>query len=312
MAPDVDVFRALARSSPALWRSVRFTFDPESGDADGRRHRAWVTRPDRLRVETMDGILVTAEGGDVRLGPGSTVARSTRSVSVLRDDAEAAPTNSRFSLPAGEDTPGFSMPASYPEGEFPDLAALPPDPRATPTLRADGLVGAWEGRGFGDDTVPFFGNYRWVAMLEPFELADGADPDIWSAPDVRPAPLEYESIGEVDHHGRPALEAVVRTTGRYDPRCGCCPLLDGAEALAVEEAAYGAPLFVDSPTRPDATRFVVRLDRGTGICVHARALDGTHPECRVDVAIEEVDVPYPDEFFRIGATGLTGSAMDFA
>ncbi len=52
-APSTDDFRALARSSPWRWSTLRFTArwsGPVSAPV-----RAWLRRPDRLRVETLDG-----------------------------------------------------------------------------------------------------------------------------------------------------------------------------------------------------------------------------------------------------------------
>jgi hypothetical protein len=50
--PDTDDFRALARSSPWLFRTLRFTLRHGRSD-DGVRVR--LRRPDRLRVETLSG-----------------------------------------------------------------------------------------------------------------------------------------------------------------------------------------------------------------------------------------------------------------
>jgi hypothetical protein len=74
-APSAEDFRALARSSPWRWSTLRFTarwsgpwvlFDPV---------RAWLRRPDRLRVETSGGALVQV----VRSGSGPQQALLTAS-----------------------------------------------------------------------------------------------------------------------------------------------------------------------------------------------------------------------------------------
>lgn len=62
--PTVERFRALARSSPWLWSGLEFE----------RTNRAepdhvWIERPDRLRVETADGV-VKADRPDAVRGPG--------------------------------------------------------------------------------------------------------------------------------------------------------------------------------------------------------------------------------------------------
>ncbi len=54
--PTTDEFTALARSSPGRWTSLRFTLDWQRGPGPVR---AWLRRPDRLRVEALDGALVS-------------------------------------------------------------------------------------------------------------------------------------------------------------------------------------------------------------------------------------------------------------
>ena len=48
---EVEDFRALARSSRVLWRSVRFTMRDEPGSA---WRRVWVRRPGAYRVAQTD------------------------------------------------------------------------------------------------------------------------------------------------------------------------------------------------------------------------------------------------------------------
>jgi hypothetical protein len=61
LSPSADSFAALARSSPWRWSTLRFTVawpnDPWSSGAV----RAWLRRPDALRVESVDGALLRAE-----------------------------------------------------------------------------------------------------------------------------------------------------------------------------------------------------------------------------------------------------------
>ena len=60
-SPSADSFAALARSSPWRWSTLRFTVawpnDPWSTGAV----RAWLRRPDSLRVESLAGALLRAE-----------------------------------------------------------------------------------------------------------------------------------------------------------------------------------------------------------------------------------------------------------
>lgn len=154
-------------------------------------------------------------------------------------------------------------------------------PRADPELRPDGLVARRpEGWAFehGD---PMWRDYQWTAMLDPAELADGAwsdeeheaglpeDPDA-----LRPAGVEIGGVEEVEHRGRRTWRAVCSpVVDRYDPRCGCCPLLDSRASRLVE---YGP----DDPTLADGrgelpTSYLVSLDVQTGIVVDVTPLNGT-------------------------------------
>ena len=68
--PSTDDFRALARSSPERWSTLRFTVRWSGPWVPSDPVRAWLRRPDRLRVETLDGDLVQV----VRDGSGPVTA----------------------------------------------------------------------------------------------------------------------------------------------------------------------------------------------------------------------------------------------
>ena len=231
-APSADAFSALARSSPWRWTTLRFTARWYPGNSPLRPVRAWLRRPDLVRVETPDGALLQ----------------------IVREPADGRP------LPGAPD--------------FPE-----------PVLRPDGLVGR-RGLAWHDAfDAPMYQTYFWVAMLDPVELAEGLDPDTGA----RPAGTVVEDVGEVDHGGRPAWEAVVRTTPAYAPRCGCCALLPTRDG---DQDDLGPP--VPLAGYPEAFR--VRLDVGTGVCVLTRALD-VPVRYGHELRIEAVDEPMPDELF---------------
>jgi hypothetical protein len=223
LTPSADAFAGLARSSPWRWSTLRFTVRWAPDDRGRGVVRAWVRRPDRLRVETVDGALVA----------------------VVRDPRTATP-------PA-------------------------------PVLCADGLV-AERPQVSGVETFdsPFHENYFWTAMLDPVELADGN-----GSPGV--PGVTVDAVTEVDHGGRPAWEAVVRTAPAYSPRCACCALLWSRESDLLE---YGSP---HRDAYPEAYR--VRLDVGTGVCVLTEELDGSPRGLGHDLRIEAADEPLPDELF---------------
>ncbi|MGY1604314.1 hypothetical protein [Geodermatophilus sp. SYSU D00815] len=242
MVSAVDL-AALARSSPWRWSTLRFTSGRYRDGAWEPVIRAWVRRPDALRVETAAGAVLQA--GVQPPAPGARVV--------------------------------LTAPGRAP-------AAVPPAP--APVFRPDGLVAQRPPRWVLDTDAPFYENYFWVAMLDPVELADGEDGP----------PLVVEGVAEVDHHGRPAWEAVVRTTASYDPRCGCCALLDSLENARREWESNGYPLPRQPGAYPD--RWRVRLDVGTGVCVLTEELLDLPRGNGHELRIEAVDEPMADVLFR--------------
>jgi hypothetical protein len=229
---SADAFAALARSSPWRWSTLRFTVRRGRDERRGAPLRAWLRRPDLLRVETLDGELHRI------------VREAPERVGVLASGAAEAP-----------------------------------------VLRPDGLVAE---RPRVSYDAPMLDDYRWVAMLDPVELADGVDHDSWTAA----PPLAVDSVVEVEHAGRPAWEAVVRTTPAYEPRCGCCSLLRSREVDVLEYRDHPECLLT---VYPEAYR--VRLDVGTGICVFTDEIGVATTGGWHDLAIEAVDEPMADELF---------------
>ncbi|WP_051425741.1 hypothetical protein [Jiangella gansuensis] len=164
---------------------------------------------------------------------------------------------------------------AQPEYHFPQDPDAPP-----PVRRPDGLVAArpTDFSVIYDD--PMHVNYLWVVMLDPVELADGAPPDGPPSPDV-PA-LDVLALTAGTRAGRPTVEATVRPTPSYSPRCTCCALLDG-EVVAWLLRDEGGPV---PPRRAYPDVFEVALDTGTGICVWLRELGGDHDGAGFDVVIE--------------------------
>lgn len=240
--PTPQRFAALARSSPWRWRSLEFTFS-QRRHGRGTALRALVQRPDRLRIEDLDGTLVS----DLRQQP----------------------------------WPGTVLTSAGGPVGRPEMFG-PLDPRAPrPELDPDGLVVArpqsWS-LGYDD---PMHEDYRWVAMLDPVELADGRDGDGNPVPEP---PVLITDLRAVDHHGRPAWEAVLRPTDGYDPRCSCCPLL-----LSAESDRYETPSILESvPGLRFADAHLVRLDVGTGVCVHTAEIGGDRPGEGHELVIERV------------------------
>ncbi|MGY1623391.1 hypothetical protein ACI789_14435 [Geodermatophilus sp. SYSU D00965] len=249
--PDADAFRALARSSPWRWSTLRFTVRWPGNPWRPDTLRAWLRRPDLLRVETLDGRLLQV------------VREQRQQVGVLTADGGRTVT-----LPWATEGPA----AAY---------------------RSDGLVARRP-----DDVsfdAPMYQSYDWVAMLDPVELADGRDPDT-GAPDL--PGTEVDAVVEVEHGGRPAWEALVRTTRAYDPRCTCCTLL---RSRHVDEAQAAAGV-VDAVLADYPERYRVRLDVGTGVCVWIDDPESLTPG--LDLRIEAVDEPMDDALFTEPRRGL--------
>ncbi|WP_195908909.1 hypothetical protein [Microlunatus sp. Gsoil 973] len=136
VSPSAQDFAALARSSPWLWSTLRFTARWTGDPWRTGELRAWLRRPDRLRVETMEHTLVQV------------VHEEPQQLVVLTSEGESSTTTQPW----------------WTSVEAP-----------LPRLRPDGLVADRRDR-FDPATsydAPMYRDYFWVAMLDPVELADG-------------------------------------------------------------------------------------------------------------------------------------------
>lgn len=131
------------------------------------------------------------------------------------------------------------------------LPALPASPPA-PDLDADGLVTTSRRPWDEGPEVPYWRDYRFVAVLDPYELSEGVD---------------VVELSAVERAGRVQWEALLRPGEGYQPRCACCPLLRTRETDAME----GLPPL---PAYADFHR--VRLDLATGVCTGTREVGGPH------------------------------------
>lgn len=135
--------------------------------------------------------------------------------------------------------------------------------RLAPTLRPDGLVAErprdWH-LYYGD---PMWRDYQWTAMLDPAELSHGVQIDDVTATTLRGRPTWSATC-------RPLMGEGEDWDGGYDPRCGCCPLLDSAASRLPEYGPDDARLY----TGDLATTYLVQLDVQTAIATQIDAMDG--------------------------------------
>lgn len=265
MQPTPERFRALARSSPWRFTTLRFTHTNRAPTTDPLNPvRAWLRRPALLRVARLDGELIQV------------VRQDRRTVGLLTFGGGGGG-GGEFR----QAWPHEVAPVADEGGLVRQRPSAPPDGLDRPDLR---------GVGYDD---PMFRSYHWVAMLDPWELADPTE----AGGDDDPSTMETTDVREVTHHDRPAWEAVLRPTPHYNPRCSCCPLLRSPQSDAREAEAGGKTARDTDPDFVYADAHQVRLDLETGVCVWTEQLGGTADGAGHDVAIEAVDEPMPDDLF---------------
>ncbi|MFI8568821.1 hypothetical protein ACIGGF_19915 [Rhodococcus sp. NPDC078407] len=170
----------------------------------------------------------------------------------------------------------------YSNGDGPQPSARWPS-NTSPVLDEEGLVSelpsatdSW----LVDWDDPFYENYQWTAMLNPIELTRSAHDRSSTVMST-----EISGVTVVEHGGRRAWEATVRTTEDYGARCECCPLLSGHFDFEVDHWVPGPPV-------------TVRLDVQTGICVYVGpTTDDPAEDTDIDVTILAVDETMGDSLF---------------
>ncbi|MCM0620947.1 hypothetical protein [Nocardioides bruguierae] len=238
--PTADDLRALCRSSPWRWTTLHLVHREVGGkERPGGDTEAWVVRPGWTRWVRGD-----ASGVET----GVPYSRVTMSIGA--------------GAPAIEPGPGLSPQEVEPE------------------RRDDGLVLTRPGRvgpRWVDYDDPLVGSFRWVAMLDPVELAAG---------------VEMSDVRVEQRDGRPTWAATLRPHDGYLPRCGgdCCELLPSVAGL-FSEGEENVPHDWQERAYPEA--FDVAVDVATGVAVRVRELGGVTPGAgfendllAVDAAVE--------------------------
>lgn len=158
--------------------------------------------------------------------------------------------------------------------------AVPPSQRSDAVLyRPDGLVAERPPEWHYDHGDPMWRDYQWTAMLDPAELGQGVEITELTATVLRGRPTWAATC-------RPLVGAGEDWEGGYEPRCGCCPLLDSLASRLLEYGPDDPTLATEEPP----TTYCVHLDVQTGIVVDVTALDGLGGSSLTN-EIHDVDEP---------------------
>lgn len=233
----------LALARSSPWRWTTLHFVHRSGYPGACE--AWVRRPGDLLVREADG----------------------------REQRVSGLPYTRGDLVAVSAEPG-AVPPAPPQPMLPHLAA--------PVLRPDGLVAERPPSWQVDYDDPMYGNYGWVAMLDPVELSDHVDV----------ANLRADEVA-----GRPVWRADLRALPGYQPRCGgnCCELLYSEAGLMSDfEGPDEVPEKWRGRSYPD--HYDVALDVQTGIVVRCLPVGGSDDASWLENDIVDVDTDLDDLF----------------
>jgi hypothetical protein len=145
-----------------------------------------------------------------------------------------------------------------------------------PSLRHDGLVAERPPRIEVDYDDPMWGNYSWVAMLDPVELS------------------HHVAVGDVREDlvaGRPAWRAFLVAEPGYDPRCGgnCCELLYSEAGLMADFGGDRSRVPESWLGRDYPDGYDVALDVQTGVVVRCHPVGGAADAPWLENDIIEVD-----------------------
>jgi hypothetical protein len=203
--PSADAFAALARSSPWRWSTLRFT-ERRGGPNARAEIRAWLRRPDLLRVETAAGTLVQVVREQRQRGPRDGLRPILRADGLvdLRPDP---PSFDAFDAPMFQDYFWIAM--------------------LDPVELADGGDGGGRESGTALDVgevteVDHFGRPAWEAVVRPTE---DYEPRCGCCPLLRSRRIALLEYAGTDRVGPPAdFPEVFRV--RLDVGTGVCVLTE--------------------------------------------------------------------------------------
>ncbi|WP_347057781.1 hypothetical protein ABC795_13900 [Blastococcus sp. HT6-30] len=220
--PSADAFAALARSSPWRWSTLRFTVSWPGDPWKTGAVRAWLRRPDVLRVETTEGALLQV----VREPP-----RNAGPEPGLRADGLVAERRSSWdhSLddPMHQDYHWVAMldPVELGDGRDPDTRLL---------------VSALELETVAE--VEHAGRAAWEALVRP---TDAYEPRCGCCPLLRTRAVDLAEYGADGRHLLDAYPDAFRV--RLDAETGVCVL---TEAVGADIAGRGHDLRIEAVDEP--------------------------------------------------------------
>ncbi|MGY2084561.1 hypothetical protein [Blastococcus sp. SYSU DS0539] len=221
-SPSADAFAALARSSPWRWTTLRCTVSWPGDPGKTGRVRAWLRRPDLLRVETTDGALLQVVREPPRSAapePGSRpdglVAERRRSWDHSLDD------------PMHQDYHWVAMldPVELGDGRDPDTGV------PVTALDVESVA-----------EVEHAGRPAWEALVRP---TDAYEPRCGCCPLLRTRVVDLAEFGADDRHLLATYPDAFRV--RLDVRTGVCVL---TEAIGGDVSGRGHDLRIEAVDEP--------------------------------------------------------------
>ena len=231
--PSADAFAALARSSPWRWSTLRFTVRWPGDRWKTGAVRAWLRRPDVLRVEALDGALLQI----VREPPGV-----RRAVPILRPDglvaSRPAPWASGTDAPMHQDYHWVAMldPAELADGVDRRTGAR------APALRTESV-----------QAVEHAGRAAWEAVVVP---EDTYEPRCGCCPLLRTRRIDLLEYADSPEHVLPAYPGAYRV--RLDVETGVCVL---TEEIGGPTPGKGHDLRIEAVDEPMDDGLFVRPPR---------------------------------------------------
>ncbi|MCZ2859671.1 hypothetical protein [Blastococcus sp. VKM Ac-2987] len=233
LTPSADAFAALARSSPWRWTTLRFSVRWPQDPWKPGAVRAWLRRPDALRVETVDGALlqvVREPARDAepqpRLRPDGLVAERREAWDHSLDD------------PMHQDYHWVAMldPAELADGRDPDTEVL------VAALEVDSMAEVEHG-----------GRPAWEAVVLP---TDAYEPRCGCCPLLRSRDVDLDEYRDHPQHVLATYPDAFRV--RLDVQTGVCVL---TEAIGGEVAGRGHDLRIEAVDGPMADDLFVEPRR---------------------------------------------------